>query len=173
MIRAAVALMILGLALALVAALTACDVAAAAGSSEAARERDALRDRGRALFFGAAGCHACHSLDGEGGRVIGPDLGVGGDMTAPVAVRARTRRPELRPVEYVVESIAEPDAVVTPGYARGVMKSPLEPPLALGDDDVVALAVFLASRGPGAPPLGADDVAAARERLPLLRAGAP
>jgi len=122
----------------------------------------ALRDRGRVLFAGAGGCTACHSLGAAGGRIVGPNLGVGDGETAPVAARAAARRPGQRPIEYIVESIVAPDAYTVPGYGRGVM-----PPAGLDDTDVLALGVFLAE--PGGPPLDDDALDAARRRIETIR----
>jgi putative heme-binding domain-containing protein len=57
-------------------------------------------DRGRALFFGAAGCSACHRVGSEGG-LIGPDL------TTVGAVRS---------VRDLVESVVYPSATFAQGY---------------------------------------------------------
>jgi len=54
-------------------------------------------DSGRKLFFGAAACSQCHMVLGQGGR-FGPDL---------------SRVGAMRPREYLVESIREPDAQLT------------------------------------------------------------
>ena len=51
-------------------------------------------EAGRKLFFGAASCSQCHMVQGVGGR-FGPDL---------------SRVGAMRPREYLVESIREPDA---------------------------------------------------------------
>jgi cytochrome c2 len=136
----------------------------AACSSEPTIDVSALADRGHDLFFGPAGCAAaCHKVGAEGDKVIGPNLGVGEGQDQPVIVRALSRRPRLRPIEYIVESIIDPDAVVTPGYVSGVMKPPDLPPISLCDDDLVAVATFLAMTG------RAEDVRAAREFIPTAR----
>lgn len=56
--------------------------------------------RGRTLFFGGAGCSGCHMMGGSGGR-LGPDL---------TRIGADRRISELR------RAIAEPSALVKPGY---------------------------------------------------------
>lgn len=127
----------------------------------------ALRVRGKKLFLGRAGCTACHSIGRLGGRIIGPNLGVGEGMTRPVGIRAASRRPGLTPIEYLIESILTPDAFVVPGYPAGVMKAPDEPPISLKDDEVVALATYLA--GLGGRRVQAADVARARAAIPRVR----
>ena len=52
---------------------------------------------GRKLFFGAAACSQCHMVEGQGGR-FGPDL---------------SRVGAMRPREYLVESIRDPNAQLT------------------------------------------------------------
>jgi mono/diheme cytochrome c family protein len=136
--------------------------AAAACTSEPRAVTD-LRAAGHDLFFGRAGCAACHRVGDEGTRIVGPNLGRGDGIDAPVAARRRTHLP---PIEYVVESIVEPDAFVVPGYARGVMPRQEEPPVALTDDEIVALAVFLSRGGPA---VDEAAIAAARARIAAVR----
>ncbi|MCC6997002.1 MAG: c-type cytochrome [Deltaproteobacteria bacterium] len=129
-----------------------------------------LRARGEALFFGRAGCVACHKLGDRGDKVRGPNLGADKPGDPVVAQRAATRRPGLSPIEYIVESLVDPDAVIVPGYARGVMVRADEPPVSLTDDDLVALAVLLCDGGPSpGHDLDAEALLAARARVPLAR----
>ena len=127
-----------------------------------------LRARGKALFAGRGGCMACHKLGAQGDKARGPNLGVGDGMTQPVGVRARARRPRLQPLEYVVESILDPDAYTVAGYAAGVMPRTDEPPISLGDDEVLALAAFLAGEAT-ATPVDERTLAQARARMPAIR----
>jgi hypothetical protein len=109
-------------------------------------------------------CVACHKIDREGGQIVGPNLGSGDGMSAPVAVRAKWRRPELTPLEYVLESIVDPDAVVVPNYAKSVMKPPRQLGIELSDEEVVSLAAFVVT-GSGAAPLEASALMSARAFL--------
>ena len=79
--------------------------AAATGSGEvpfrAYQEGDAAS--GKSLFFdldGNAGCASCHTFDGEGGEV-GPEI---------------TEESSVRPLQYIIESILFPSAVIASGY---------------------------------------------------------
>jgi hypothetical protein len=128
-----------------------------------------LRARGRELFMGRGGCNTCHKLGEEGKFITAPNLGVGDGMAEVVGVRAKARRPELEPIEYVVESIVLPDAVVTPGYVRGIMKPYWQPPISLSDDEIIALAAFVAGEGEGAPPIDHRQVELARKRLAAVK----
>jgi mono/diheme cytochrome c family protein len=125
------------------------------------------RADGRVRFFGRAGCTMCHKVGTEGAQIVGPNLGVADEQTVPVGVRAR--RDGVRGIEYVVESIVDPDAFVAPGYVRGVMRRYEEPPISLTDDEIVALATFVAGQGPGAPPLDSSALLRARERIAVTR----
>lgn len=115
------------------------------------------RAAGEALFFGRAGCATCHMVGERGDQVRGPNLGVGGRQTEPLARRAAKRRPGARPIVHAVESILDPTALTIEGYGEGVMKPGDEPPIALTDDEVVALAAFVVGDG-----LTEADLVAAR-----------
>lgn len=125
-----------------------------------------LHAEGEALFFGRGGCSTCHRIDDRGQRFTGPNLGLDPDCRRspdaltrqdpyaclPMLARARERRPELHPFEYAVESILDPDHLVVPGYARGVMKRVDEAPLNLTDHEILSLAVFVSSPDPSLIP---------------------
>jgi hypothetical protein len=119
-----------------------------------------LASRGEALFFGRGGCATCHRVDDRGTRYTGPNLGLDPDCATrkadvtrqdthacePLPTRARLRRPELSPLQYTVESVVDPDHLTVPGYARGVMKRAEDPPIALTDEDILALSAWLVYR---------------------------
>jgi len=63
-------------------------------------------ERGKTLFFGAAGCSKCHMYAGHGGR-LGPDL---------TQARARYKVADLR------KSIQDPGARIAAGFETGVAK---------------------------------------------------
>lgn len=104
-----------------------------------------LASLGEALFYGRGGCTHCHRLGDEGEADVGPNLGVGPGFPEPVARRERTRGDAFG---YVLRSIVDPDAFVVPSYPAGKMPRVEEPPIGLSDDEVVALATFLATRSP-------------------------
>ena len=132
-----------------------------------------LQESGEQLFHGRGGCSTCHRIGENGTRFTGPNLGVDPlcatdakmlterDAVAcrPVAERAAARRPGLSPIEYVVESIMDPERVVTPTYAPKVMKRLDEPPVSLSDEEILALATYVAG---GAGPNSMRGLVAAR-----------
>jgi hypothetical protein len=127
----------------------------------------AMQERGRALFFGRALCPTCHRMGEDGTQIVGPNLGVGDGQNVPVG--ERERHDGVRGIEYVVESIVDPDVFVVPGYPRGVMKRFDEPPISLTDDEILCLGAFLAATSKDVVPLDKEAVARARARIAEAR----
>ena len=76
--------------------------------------------RGQALFAkvmigdpSAPGCATCHSLE-PGKTIVGPSL-------AGVATRAQQAEQGEDAGQYLRQSIRDPNAVIAPGFASGVM----------------------------------------------------
>ena len=107
---------------------------------------------GAALFFGRGGCTVCHRLGDVGAAEVGPNLGAGPGFAEPLARRVRAGGDAFG---YALRSIVDPDAFVVPSYPAGKMPRVDEPPIALDDRALAALAAFLALRGaaPEAPAL--------------------
>ena len=83
----------------------------------------------------ASGCIICHSLD-EGVTLVGPShYQIGSRATGVVAGKSAE--------EYLRESIIEPDAHVTDGYAPGVMYQNYTNELT--DQEIDSLVAFLLS----------------------------
>ena len=61
----------------------------------------------------APGCITCHSLE-PGVVLVGPSH-------SDIAIRAETAVPGMSAEEYIRQSILEPNAHITEGYAEGVM----------------------------------------------------
>lgn len=129
----------------------------------------ALRTEGEALFYGRGGCHTCHRVDDRGTRYTGPNLGIdplcatdAAPLTArdpvaclPLRDRAAARHAGRTPIEYALESILDPDLIITPTYAKSVMKRQDLPPLSLTDREILSLATFVVSLHfhPETPPI--------------------
>lgn len=157
------------------------------GRSEAATaqpppdpEIEVIRARGRDLFFGRGGCVTCHRIGEAGIQIRCPNLGVGDGQRLPIGTRIRHEaagdgstervREIAWGIEYIVESIVDPDGFVVPGYAAGVMKAFELPPIALTDDEILALATYLAGEGEAVPRVDRDALQRARSRIGLARA---
>jgi len=129
---------------------------------------------GEQIFWGAGKCHTCHSVGARGGKIRGPNLGAssgGSGPTTPAAnpgdppgsaqvnhlpigLRAATIAAERaatlgRPMtgtDYLVESLANPSAYLSPGYTDEMPKAFL-PPVSLTADQITSLILYLQSLG--------------------------
>ncbi len=147
------------------------DAQASAGEAagpEHPPEVAAAIERGHELFFGKAVCSTCHKVGDEGAMIVGPNLGVGDDIDTPFALRVGSRGPNIDPPVYVIDSILNPNAIVVPGYARSVMKSPDDIPVELSDDELVSLAAFILSIG-AVEPIEVAALERARAQIPVAR----
>lgn len=87
-------------------------------------------ERGEQLFI-SIGCNACHSLD--------PDVTIVGPSMAGIAERAGTRT-DLDAVEYLKESINEPDAFLVPDFGNLMVVPKIKPDQV---DDLIAYIMTL------------------------------
>jgi uncharacterized membrane protein/mono/diheme cytochrome c family protein len=138
-------------------ALTAVHVAHA----EAPSDEASVIARGRKLLD-MQGCTACHSLDGS--VSAGPSFYGRFGKSVDVVVADRPRRLTFDEA-YVRESVAEPGAAVTVGFAKGVM-----PQFTLTEEQLSAITAALAHLGEQPPlsPDGADDNAPSPIRVLAL-----
>ena len=93
---------------------------------------------GRELMDGKGLCFTCHTI-GKTGALRFPDL-------EGVAVRAKSRIPSLIDVEYLAQSLYEPDAYVVPGFNPG-MPAINKPPIGLTDPEILCVIAYLQSLG--------------------------
>lgn len=63
-----------------------------------------------------------------------------------VGSRAGSRVPGLSDVEYLAQSLYEPDTYIVPGFAKG-MPAISKPPISLSDDEILAVIAYLQSLG--------------------------
>jgi cytochrome c oxidase subunit 2 len=83
---------------------------------------------GKKLFTGAAGCTSCHTLKDAGASgTVGPDL----DKVVPTLSKAD-----------IMQSIADPNAKITPGYSPNIMPGNFQQ--TLGDNGIKAIVNYLA-----------------------------
>ena len=99
---------------------------------------DQMRKVGRELMEGKGLCFTCHTM-GKQGPLRFPDL-------AGVGSRAGARVPGLSDVEYMAQSMYEPDAFIVPGFNPG-MPQISKPPIDLSDDEILAVIAYLQSLG--------------------------
>lgn len=93
---------------------------------------------GREIMDGKGLCFTCHTV-GKSGVLRFPDLdGIGS--------RAATRIPGLSDVDYLAQSIYEPDKFIVPGFNPG-MPVINKPPIGLTDDEILAVIAYLQSLG--------------------------
>jgi mono/diheme cytochrome c family protein len=99
---------------------------------------DEMRRVGREIMEGKGLCFTCHTV-GKSGALRFPDLeGVG--------ARAGNRVPGLSDVEYLAQSLYQPDAFVVEGFNPG-MPVINRPPIGLTDDEIRAVIAYLQSLG--------------------------
>ena len=99
---------------------------------------DEMRRVGRQIMEGKGLCFTCHTV-GKSGALRFPDLeGVG--------ARAGNRVPGLSDVEYLAQSLYQPDAFVVEGFNPG-MPVINRPPIGLTDDEIRAVIAYLQSLG--------------------------
>ncbi len=93
---------------------------------------------GREIMDGKGLCFTCHTV-GKSGALRFPDLdGIGG--------RAASRVPGLSDVEYLAQSLYEPDKYIVPGFNPG-MPVISKPPIGLTDDEILAVIAYLQTLG--------------------------
>lgn len=101
---------------------------------------------GEQLVVGKGTCLACHTMSGEtGGRF--PDL-------ANIGAVAGDRREGMDDVEYLAESLYEPNVFVVAGFLPG-MPAIHQPPIDLDDREILAVIAYLQSLG-GTPTVTLD-----------------
>jgi mono/diheme cytochrome c family protein len=93
---------------------------------------------GQKIFAGKGLCTTCHTL-GKSGALRFPDLD-------GVAVRAATRVPGLSQIQYLAQSLYEPDVFVVPGFNPG-MPAMDRPPIGLTSDEIKAVVAYLQTLG--------------------------
>lgn len=118
---------------------------------------DELVELGQELLRGKGGCLICHK-DSETGNERGPDL-------RQAAAMAASRKPGLAAEDYLLESLADPDAFLVEGYPK-MMPSAVGPPANLTPAEVKAIIAYLQSLGGLDPTVAVteDDMAVAPVR---------
>jgi mono/diheme cytochrome c family protein len=97
-----------------------------------------LLEAGHEIMEGKGLCFTCHTV-GKSGALRFPDLeGIG--------ARAGKRVPGLSAVQYLAQSLYEPNAYIVPGFNPG-MPVINKPPVGLSDEEIRAVIAYLQSMG--------------------------
>ena len=94
---------------------------------------------GRGIAEDKGICLTCHTIGQSGGSLRFPDLD-------GVAQRAESRIEGLTGLEYMAQSLYEPDLFIVEGFSPG-MPVINKPPIALSDDEIKAVLAWLQSMG--------------------------
>ncbi|MDA9983393.1 c-type cytochrome [Gammaproteobacteria bacterium] len=110
---------------------------------------------GEQIFWGKGRCFTCHSIGGQGSAVRGPNQGQFGEkFPLPIGLRAVERARERTEqtgiqytrTDYLVESVAKPDAYVVDTY-KNEMAIVYAPPISLNLKEIKAVISYLQSQG--------------------------
>ncbi len=125
------------------------------GEKKASAEVEVSPEGGEAIFWGKGRCYTCHSLGDQGSAVRCPNLGQFGEKFAlPIGARAEERAKERSEetgnhytgTDYLVESLAKPDAYIVEGY-KNEMAIVFAPPISLSLKEIKAVISYLQSQG--------------------------
>ena len=98
---------------------------------------DEMIEIGAEIVSGKGLCLTCHTIGSPGGRF--PDL-------ANIGVRAATRKEGLSDIEYLAESMYDPNAYIVEGFLAG-MPVMHKPPIGLTDEEILTVLAYLQSLG--------------------------
>jgi mono/diheme cytochrome c family protein len=93
---------------------------------------------GRQLAEGKGFCITCHTI-GKSGALRFPDL-------AGVGARAKSRIPGMSEVDYLAQSMYEPNTFIVEGFNPG-MPEINKPPIGLSDEEILCVIAYLQSLG--------------------------
>lgn len=115
-------------------------------------------EAGEKIYWGDGQCHTCHSIGTSGSATRGPNQ-------EGLASRSEERAKESglsSGLEYMVESIVEPEKYVVEGYDK-IMPKVYDPPIMLGREQILAVLAYLQTLG-GEPNI--DAVMKFKDRIP-------
>ena len=94
---------------------------------------------GAELVAGKGTCLGCHTIGDQSTSLRFPDL-------ANIGSRAATRVAGMSDVEYLAQSLYDPNAFIVDGYAAGM--PPIgKPPIAFSDEEILTVIAYLQSLG--------------------------
>ena len=97
-----------------------------------------MAETGREIFEGKALCSTCHTL-GQTGALRFPDL-------SGIGSRAATRIPGMSGLQYLTQSLYQPDEFIVPGFIAG-MPIINKPPIGLTEDEIKTVLAYLQTLG--------------------------
>lgn len=95
-------------------------------------------EAGQEIVGGKGTCMSCHTV-GASGSLRFPDL-------AGVGERAKHRKPGYSDVDYLAETLYEPNEFIVPGFNAG-MPAINKPPIGLSDAEMLCVVAYLQSLG--------------------------
>jgi putative heme-binding domain-containing protein len=119
------------------------------GGGEAVAAEGVNPEAGEAIYWGKGKCSTCHSLGERGSAVRGPNHGnvCGKARDERVAERQAAGAAHIQTAtDFLVESIAQPNAYVVEGFA-GQMPEVYLPPISLSADEIRAVITYLQTQG--------------------------
>ena len=119
---------------------------------------------GEEIVAGKGTCLTCHTMGESGTTLRFPDLGNIGAIAA-------SRVEGQNDVDYLAESMYDPNAYVVPGFVAG-MPLVARPPVALTDDEILTVIAYLQSLG-GIPTVTMDTQLAGQGQNTAVAADEP
>lgn len=102
---------------------------------------------GEEIVGGKGTCLSCHTIGSHDDALRFPDLG-------GVGARAGNRKPGMDDIEYLAESLYDPNAYIVEGFNPG-MVAVSKPPISLSDQEILTVIAYLQSLG-GTPTVTMD-----------------
>ncbi len=102
---------------------------------------------GEEIVAGKGTCLTCHTMGESGTALRFPDLG-------SIGALAGMRVEGMSDVDYLAESLYDPNAYIVEGFVAG-MPPAAKPPVALADDEILTVIAYLQSLG-GTPSVTMD-----------------
>lgn len=94
---------------------------------------------GKGIFVGKGICDTCHTITGQSGALRFPDL-------ATIASTAASRKPGMSALDYLAESLYEPNVFIVDGFSAG-MPEINKPPIGLTDQEILSVIAYLQTLG--------------------------
>jgi len=125
------------------------------GEQRTTGEVEISPEGGETIFWGKGRCFTCHSVGDQGSAVRCPNLGqFGSKFPLPIGARAAERALErsadtgenYTATDYLIESLAKPDAYLVEGY-KDEMAIVYAPPISLNLREIKAVVTYLQSQG--------------------------